>query len=332
MSDHPELPAEEGELPVVTPRKPVWLELEPSDPADASPHVASEVRTISPGWEAVAASVRGRQHAHAGTYREDSFALAAGPHDWGIVTVGDGAGSAKLSRVGSRLACDAATKELAERLGNFAFTEVNPGLAQPPQTDLQTLRGFLSGAAEAALEAVRVEAQTRGVPERDFHTTLLMVAIAPWRDRHLVMVLQVGDGAVGLMSPAFERGFKCVGFADHGEYSSETRFLTTPGVNLEFRNRVLFVLPPQLDAVAVMTDGVSDDLFPENERLGELFRSEPVAELLAPGGEGSHLGALPAIATSEIPAEELTRWLRYEKRGSFDDRTLVLVRRVSETP
>ena len=314
--------------PVAPARKlPVWKELEPADPADPSPHVQAEVLALMPGWEAVAASVRGRQHAHAGSYREDSFALRAGPHGWGLVAVADGAGSAKLARVGSRLACEAAVAALAERLEGFRFAEADAKPAQPSQADLHTLRRAIAGAAGSALETVRGEAMVRQCPERDFHATLLLVALTAWRDRHLVVVLQVGDGAVGLLSPEYKAGFKCVGLADHGDYSSETRFLTTPGVDLEFRNRVVFGIPPRLGAVAVMTDGVSDDFFPEAQRLGELFRPGPVADLLAPGGVGPHGGALPAIDASDDPGAALARWLRYEKRGSFDDRTLVLVRR-----
>jgi hypothetical protein len=51
-------------------------------------------------WIMAGASIRGRTHQNAGTYRDDAFALRqVGP--WNIMAISDGAGSAKYSRVTS---------------------------------------------------------------------------------------------------------------------------------------------------------------------------------------------------------------------------------------
>lgn len=52
----------------------------------------------------VVTSKRGRSHAHEGKFREDDFAVNELPADWCIVSVSDGAGSAKAAREGSRVA------------------------------------------------------------------------------------------------------------------------------------------------------------------------------------------------------------------------------------
>jgi len=52
-------------------------------------------------------SKRGRAHANVGSFREDDFAYKDLASGWSVVVVADGAGSAKLSRKGSAIACNA---------------------------------------------------------------------------------------------------------------------------------------------------------------------------------------------------------------------------------
>ena len=333
--EHPELPLPTAKVlpepPVVEPIHPQpkkvapqWLELEPDDKSDAVPHEAHEVATGQPGWRIVAASVRGKLHAHKGQYREDSFAHGC-VDGWTILAVSDGAGSAKLSRIGSRIACDTALSVLQSQLKDYTFSPVEDD-AQPSQGDLLRMRGLLEMAGQKALHAIKGEAHDRGTPLKEFNCTLLVVIHTIWHDKHVVAVLQVGDGAIGLASPEWDHAFKRLGIADHGEYSSETRFLTTPGMDLEFHNRVLFSLPKELRAIAVMTDGVSDDFFPEDQRLGEVFYGQPIPNITMKHG-GPVLGLMHGIAHEAQAGAALRDWLRYERRGSSDDRTLVLMHR-----
>lgn len=65
----------------------------------------------------VAASRRGRAHAHEGKPRDDDFKLCYCPESaWYILAVADGAGSAAFAREGSRIACEAAVKFCEEKL------------------------------------------------------------------------------------------------------------------------------------------------------------------------------------------------------------------------
>ncbi len=49
---------------------------------------------------------RGRAHANVGSFREDDFAFKDLDTGWSLVVVADGAGSAKISRKGSAIACN----------------------------------------------------------------------------------------------------------------------------------------------------------------------------------------------------------------------------------
>ena len=73
----------------------------------------------TPQKDIVAASKRGRSHAQEGKPRDDHFKLY---HDdktnWYVIAVADGAGSAKFSREGSRIACDTVIDYCKSQLEN----------------------------------------------------------------------------------------------------------------------------------------------------------------------------------------------------------------------
>ena len=281
--------------------KPLWEQKEPADQTDAVAHSASQNLSAPDGWQLSAASVRGKLHAHRALWREDSFALgtvetAGGA--WSVCIVSDGAGSAPLSRVGSNVVCQTALGDLLGALGEIET------LSDDINADLPRIKAALVGAANAALTALREQAQTRNQPLAAFAATLLILVRREWKSSQLCAALQVGDGAIALDCAS---GLKMLGEADHGQHSSETRFLTTGGMEDDFANRVKFSLPADLNATLVISDGVSDDYFPEDKRLAEVFDA---VKPLAQGAEDA--------------ASALLEWLGYEKKGSSDDRTLVL--------
>ena len=292
-------------------QKPQWQEVEPAEKSDATPHKINEVCTCPDGWQLAAASVRGKLHAHRGLWREDAFAMTnieAGNGVWSVAAVADGAGSSPLSRVGSQLACTTALKDLENSLG--AMSELAEDQAALIAEDLPQLRQALVNCGVAALDAIREQAQTRGKPLAAFAATLLVLARREWQGAQLCAALQVGDGAIALLD---DNGLTLLGEADHGQHSSETRFLTTGGVEAELATRVKFSIKNELKAFAIMSDGVSDDYFPEDKRLGEVFQS-----------------VLP-LMQAENAGAALENWLGYEKKGSSDDRTLIVGCRV-ESP
>jgi serine/threonine protein phosphatase PrpC len=320
-----EKPVTEVEMKVAQPptgvmpiKRPEWKVLEPEDHSDPVPHEQFEEHSIYPDWRLLAASVRGKLHAHKGGWREDSYCWGI-VDDWTILAVADGAGSASHSRIGSNLACVTVVKKLQELLGGL---KLGFGERQPPDSDLKRLRSLLANATEKARLNLVLESQQRKIAFKELSTTLLVVVHTPWHDKELLTAIQVGDGAIGLIA---SDGFRRLGFSDHGEYSAETRFLTSPGIELEFENRVVFSLPSNIQALALMTDGVSDDFFPEDQKLIELFQGNPIIGISTKNDEPV-FGLLQKF-TSASTGDQLRDWLRYEKRASSDDRTLMLMYR-----
>src|SRR5207249_1461719 len=132
--------------------------------------------------------------------------------------------------------------------------------------------------------------------------TYLLLAHVPFADADLLAALQVGDGAVGTYTgPGLCR---VLGDADHGEFASETQFLTTTGTEKELERRIVFALPRGLQAVALMTDGVSDDFFPESKRLVELLDGDPIPDLKSLRGEATR-GLLHSVLADPREGEAL---------------------------
>jgi hypothetical protein len=306
--------ASKASAPMAPAAPPVWEVREPLDSSDPVPHEACTSAERGGGWRLLAASVRGKLHAHSALWRDDAFAWEA-VAPWTVIAAADGAGSAPLARVAARVACAEGVRALKEAL---AGRTPDCGAEQA-----RRLREVLAEAARQAQQGVRREAANRGRPERDFYTTCLLVVHAPAPDGDVIGVLQVGDGAVALYADG-----ECtvLGEADHGAYSSETRFLTTPHIEAEFAQRAVVAVSQGLRAVAVMSDGVSDDFFPEKKRLVELFDAAVIRDLADPRG-GAVAGVLRGPARDPQEGRALIEWLRYEKRGSSDDRTLVLLYR-----
>lgn len=302
---------------------PQWRVLEPDGGADPVPHrVHHWVPEHAPGWSLAAASTRGRLHAHRGAWREDAYAFAR-EGAWSILAVSDGAGSAPLSRVGSLTACERAVEELRIRL-----PEHPPRAADEERLKAEALPGLraqLANAGRAALNGLREAAATRGQPVEALAATLLLAVLCPWGGGHLAAALQVGDGQIALLARHPDgHAVTLLGQADHGAHSAETRFLTTQGVEQTLEHRVRFALPVHLEAVALMTDGISDDFFPEDRRLVELFTADSLASMTGRDGAAPR-GLLHGVARGADPGRALAEWIEYERKGSSDDRTLLLL-------
>ncbi|MBI1832570.1 MAG: protein phosphatase 2C domain-containing protein [Planctomycetes bacterium] len=315
--------------PALPPPVAQWKNLDPEDKTDPVPHELHEHRANLEGaWNMIAGSVRGRLHAHKGNYREDAYAFAA-VNGWKIVALCDGAGTAKHARIVARLASEAAAESMRRSLHDYRVLENTAG-GIAKETEVH-LREFLTKAALDARTIVEREQVHRRCQTRDVNTTLLIMIHAPFKDGGLVGAFQIGDGAIGILTD--DDACHVLGVADHGQYSSETRFLTDAGLIATFPDRVKFrFFMRPIRAIAVMCDGVSDDFFPEEKRLHELFIGAPIQELKMKIGDKVEpawgiMHKERGILRDPQDGKALVDWLRYEKRGSSDDRTLVLLYR-----
>ena len=288
--------------------RPQWQKVEPTDQSDPTTHEAHDEAILEGPWRLAAASVRGKLHAHRGGWREDAFrhgVAHAVDGTYSVVVVSDGAGSAPLSRVGSNLLCQTALDYLISTLGQSA--PLSADAKTLAERDLPPLRSVLVESARLALQTLRDEAARRNRPLSDFAATFLVLVRREWNGAQLCAALQAGDGGIALWNQ--DDSLTILGEADHGAQSGETRFLISSGMEAELPARVKFSIRPNLHAVAVFTDGISDDYFPETERYPDLFRT------VLPLVEGQN-----ALS----PGAALLDWIDYDKKGSADDRALVL--------
>jgi hypothetical protein len=170
----------------------------PIDEKSFKPH--REYRAIHekyPGTEIIAASVRGKKHKHEGTNRDDWFETV---HigDWTFITLADGAGSKKLSRIGAKLACKAAISYIKESFSEFASyeTEIVKSLSMPNDSEdflstCESLVNIVQTSVVKGYEAVRVYYEkvkndkeftdyiNREVDIRDFSSTFITSVIIP---------------------------------------------------------------------------------------------------------------------------------------------------------
>ena len=279
-----------------------WRTLDPEDLSDGRKHQQVQDH-VEDGWRTLAVSLRGKSHAHSGKWREDAFeiAFASGCQ---IVAVSDGAGSAPLSRVGSEIAAGVA----ASALRDFLLMQ------SPPFTD-ECLADGLGLAVERAYEEVKAEADRRNIPLRDCACTLLLLVHQPGEkgEPGRIGTLQIGDGAIFLeidgVTEAREAG-------DHGSAAGETLFLTSRSPDLWRSRAIVDTLMAPLDLCLVTTDGIADDFYPFSRHAGQLMR-----------------GIRRSVLEQKIQpwADSLIEIISYERRGSFDDRTLVLIAPVSES-
>jgi hypothetical protein len=139
-----------------------WLPPDPSLPAPRGGDWVSDTDGISHGealadGRFLAAAVRGRGHKQDALYCDDSFSfLSTG--EWRILVVSDGAGSAKLSRVGSERACAAVQRHFERALRDVSLAELElreadlGAIQSEPASDprlLKVIEAFETGFAEA---------------------------------------------------------------------------------------------------------------------------------------------------------------------------------------
>lgn len=303
----------------------LWKNL-PSDAngAFAKPDTAKAFLS-TPHLNAIAASLRGRSHAHEGKYREDDFGLryieATG---WHILISADGAGYAKFSRKGSQLACQTAVAEISEKLGspgnplNLALakfgTDAEPG-------ELETLRklsfNVLMPAAYDAVTLIHKQSKESQATLRDFATTFICVIARRLADRWFLASFAVGDGGAGAV---MEDGRVLTLTApDSGDFAGQTVFLTMPQVFAD--SEALFARTqahfcPSFKFLAAMSDGITDPIF-QNDAT---FASDA-------GWENFHQQLAAVIDLNALaPGMEdaLLNWLNFPSPGNHDDRTLLI--------
>jgi len=257
-------------------------------------------------WSLTLASRRGRLHAHRGEHREDAGELLTFAGGW-VAAVGDGAGSATWSRLGSAIAVHTVTHAIREALAHGAAPEA-------------ALQSAMQHGAAKTNDAMRKFVERAGIALRDLRTTLLVVA----SHAGTIGTLQVGDGAIAIISSDGSARLPHAG--DSGEFSGEvTHFLPDDGA--AERLSASFVAQPLADvrAVLIASDGVDDPWYPFARHAPALFAQLHDGVTDANANAASVTQTLRGnVLHADDAVRALQQWLAFEKRGENDDRTLAV--------
>lgn len=302
--------------------KSLWKEIEPSANLPyPKPHKATQ-QIDGKDYKIIAASRRGRSHAHEGTFRDDDFAIVANANGWDILIVADGAGSAEFSRQGSHLACEVGIKFLEEKINEllepkFAELMKNAATETGAKEIKNVLYQVLCGAAFAAYKRIEQEAKDKEKALKDFSTTFLTAIVRRFEGGTFVAAFGIGDGAIGVFHG---NSVELMNIPDGGEFSGQTRFLTMReliGDGGEMLRRVKFGVFKNFSSLMLMTDGISDPKFGTDNNLLSAEKWHEFGKDL--------VSELDFNQKNENAAEQLYEWMDFWSQGEHDDRTLAIL-------
>ncbi len=281
----------------------------------------------------VVASTRGRSHANVGSFRDDDFAFKyfekAG---WSLVCVADGAGSAKLSRQGSKLACEGIVEFFEETFNSESFNDFDKALKlqhENPTTESSKAISYfvydhLSKAAHFAHKKIEQFSIKTENLIKDFHSTLIFALYKKYDFGYAILSFGVGDCPIGLLNKDLSE-IKLMNWLDVGEFGGGTRFITMPEIfsSDKFSTRFGFSLIDDFSYLILMTDGIYDPKFVVEANLEKVEKwREFLNDLRGENEDGSVVDFTPGNTEMAI---QLSNWMNFWNPGNHDDRTLAII-------
>ncbi len=221
----------------------------------------------------VVVSKRGRSHAHEGNFREDDFAVRNLPADWNIISVADGAGSAKLARKGSEIATKSINRffdsttilhKIEENIRLHYSTDYSPQVQYEAHQNIVRIlyEGVLN--THNTLETWSSE---HDFSLSDLNTTLIFALVKKFSFGYVIMSFGVGDCPVNLIDSDFS-DVKLLNPMDVGEFSGGTRFITMKEIfNDQIVSRFEMTRVDDFAYLVLMTDGIYDPKFATENKL-----------------------------------------------------------------
>lgn len=288
-----------------------------------------------PRKDIVAASLRGRSHAQEAKPRDDHFKLYhCDKSDWYIIAVADGAGSAKLSRKGSQVACDTVVELCKEKLLDCADFEEQIRAFHEAEDKSAANRGMstiiyniIGNAAFKAHKAIEEVAKLNNVPVKDFATTLMFSICKKFDFGWFVASYWVGDGAMCIYNKD-KQTFRLLGTPDEGEFAGQTRFLTMNDIFKDassVMSRLKFSIEEDFTALLLMTDGVSDPMFETDNNLNNIDKWNELWNNLQNGFPEDGIKGVDLSDDNEESQYQLLKWLEFWSPGNHDDRTIAIL-------
>ena len=314
-------------LAVIPDPKSLWIS-KPSDQQDPHWKPDEDFAAINGELFCAAAGKRGRSHAREGSFRDDDFGLLSlGDGDWHIAVVADGAGSAKLSRRGSKIAVETVLKVLPELLKVAVSKDLDTlvqkyllGEGGAESSIKAVLYNSLAQAAFKAVIAIETEAREIGMEATAYYTTLIIGACRRTPHGWFFGCFAIGDGGAAVFH---QEGayLKPLTAPDGGEFAGQTRFLLRSefdGGYEEISKRLFFDVRKEFTVFALMTDGITDPkfatdaVFGDPEKWKQFWTDDLSAEVRLERG-------------NDALREEFLNWMDFWSAGNHDDRTLAIL-------
>ena len=283
----------------------------------------------TPQKDIVAASKRGRSHAQEGKPRDDHFKMSHMDNGWYIMAVADGAGSAKYSREGSRIACEEVTNYCMAQLANSkdfesAVKQYNEHKTESESDARKAVGDYIykivGTAAFKAHKSINAEAAIKKLPAKQYATTLLLAICKKFEFGWFIATFWVGDGAICLYNKQAHTA-EVLGVPDEGEYAGQTRFLTMPEIFKDATSlyqRLRFRIVDDFTALFLMSDGVSDPKFETHANLNNPDKWDALWTDLKENG-------VELTDDNEETKNQLLAWLDFWSPGNHDDRTIAIL-------
>lgn len=280
----------------------------------------------------VISSKRGRSHANVGSFREDDFAFSELENGWSIVVVADGAGSAKLSRKGSTIACTAVVDHFKSKSSNesmLAFDQVvHEHKANLNEDTQKSIRHFiytnLGTAAFQAHKQLEEFAGQSAMSIKDLSTTLIFALFKKYDIGYAILSFGVGDCPMAVINKKMSKVI-VLNWIDVGEFGGGTRFVTMPEIfkNEKFSTRLGFQLVDDFSYLILMSDGIYDPKFVVEANLPDIKKWKAFFEDLQ-GKNEDNVKVTFDPGNPDI-VQQLSNWMDFWSTGNHDDRTLAIV-------
>ncbi|WP_159478554.1 PP2C family serine/threonine-protein phosphatase [Dyadobacter sp. 3J3] len=281
----------------------------------------------------VVASKRGRSHANVGSFRDDDFSFKhLEETGWSIVCVADGAGSASLSRLGSKLACEFVISYFEENFNSDIVTELDSLIKNRDQSqdDVKQknldlfIYNNLGKAAFFVHKGLQDYANKLERPLKDLHSTLIFALFKKYDFGYAILSFGVGDCPIGLVNKDLTE-IQLMNWLDVGEFGGGTRFITMPEIfsSNKFPTRFGFKVVEDFSYLMLMTDGIYDPKFVVEANLEKIECWSAFLEDLH--GDNESNIKVELIAKNENLPIQLSEWMDFWSSGNHDDRTLAIV-------
>jgi serine/threonine protein phosphatase PrpC len=278
-------------------------------------------------------SKRGRSHANVGSFRDDDFAFKYFEKTgWSIIAVADGAGSAKISRQGSKIAVNSVIDYFSENFSENSITEFDlllkehkEGTGEDTQKKLNHfVYNNLGKAALSVHKKLESFAKEIECPLKDLHSTLIFALVKKYEFGYAILSFGVGDCPIGLLNKDLT-SISLMNWLDVGEFGGGTRFITMPEIfnSDKFSTRFGFKLIEDFSFLILMTDGIYDPKFIVEANLEKIDNWKEFINDLK--GENTDKISVDFNYDNKEIANELSTWMDFWSAGNHDDRTLAIV-------